>query len=61
MIKKTAIKLELHDLFVEGFLKYENFKKHWNTVKFLSKKDTDIWFNELMAYAQPEVREFYNN
>ena len=61
MLKKTAIKLELYDLFVEGFLRYEDFKKHWNSVKFLSKKDTDIWFNELMAYSEPEVRGFYNS
>ena len=61
MKMKTAIKFELYDLFVEGFLKYEDFIKYWNTVKFLSKEDTDVWFNSLMAYAQPEVREFYNN
>ena len=60
-MKKILIKAELNDLFTKGLLSYENFNKYWNTVKFLSKKDTDIWFNELMAYAQPEVREFYNN
>ena len=58
---KTAIKFELYDLFVEGFLVYEDFIKYWNTVKFLSKKDVNVWFNSLMAYAQPEVRKFYNN
>lgn len=58
MKKKTAIKLELYDLFVEGHIKYEDFKKYWNSVKFLSKKDTDIWFNELI---EPEVRVFYNS
>lgn len=58
---KTAIKFELYNLFVEGFLVYEDFNKYWNTVKFLSKKDVNVWFNSLMAYAQPEVREFYNN
>ena len=55
-MKKILIKAELNDLFTKGFLNYENFNKYWNTVKFLSKKDTDIWFNELMAYAEPEVR-----
>ena len=60
MLKKTAIKIELYNLFVEGFLRYEDFSKYWNSVKFLSKKDTDIWFNELLAYAGPEVRDFYN-
>ena len=58
---KTAIKLRLYGMFVEGFLKYEDFIKYWNTVQFLSKEDTDVWFNSLMAYVQPEVREFYNN
>ena len=61
MKMKTAIKFELYNLFVEGFLVYEDFIKYWNTVKFLSKKDVNIWFNSLMAYAQPEVRELYNN
>ena len=61
MKKKTSIKLELHDLLMEGFLKHEDFIKYWNTVKFLSKEDADVWFNSLTAYAQPEVREFYNN
>ena len=50
---KTAIRLELHNLFVEGFLVYEDFIKYWNTVQFLSKEDTDVWFNSLLAYAQP--------
>ncbi len=59
-MKKILIKAELNDLFTKGFLNYENFNKYWNTVKFLSKKDTDLWFNELMAYAGPEVRVYYN-
>lgn len=60
-MKKILIKTELYILFSKGFLKYENFDKYWNTVPFLSKKDTDIWFNALMAHEEPEVREFYNN
>ena len=59
-MKKILIKAELYDLFAKGFLKYESFNKHWNTVKFLSKEDTDVWFNALMEYAGPEVRDFYN-
>lgn len=58
---KVIIKIELYNLFVDGFLKYEDFDRYWNSVRFLSKKSTDIWFNALMAHYQPEVREFYNH
>lgn len=59
--KKSIIKESLFNLFVNEFLKYEDFYRYRNSVKFLSKKSTEIWFNALRTYDKPEVREFYNH
>ena len=62
MKKKTSIKLELHDLLMEGFLEYEDFHKYWNIVRFLSQRDTNVWYNALVNKVEfVKVREFYNN
>ena len=59
---KTAIKFELYNLFVEGFLVYEDFNKYWNIVRFLSQRDTNVWYNALVNKVEfVRVRGFYNN
>lgn len=47
-MKKTIIKKRLFDMYLDDLLKYEDLNRYWNSVKFLSERSTDIWYNALI-------------
>ena len=57
-MKKTIIRIVIHELFMEDLLHWTETKKLINQVKFLSEKDTNLWYNNLVP--SPVIREFYN-
>ena len=57
-MKKTVIRTAIHELFMEDLLHWTETKKLINQVKFLSEKDTNLWYNALVP--SPLVRDFYN-
>ena len=56
--KKTLIRIAIHELFMEDLLHWTETKRLINQVKFLSEKDTNLWYNTLTP--PPLVRDFYN-
>ena len=57
-MKKTIIRITIHELFMEDLLNWTETKKLINQVKFLSEKDTNLWYNALVP--SPITRDFYN-
>ena len=57
-MKKTLIRIAIHELFMDDLLHWTETKKLINQVKFLSEKDTNLWYNNLIP--SPLVRDFYN-
>ena len=57
-MKKTIIRIVIHELFMEDLLHWTETKKLINQVKFLSEKDTNLWYNNLVP--SHVIREFYN-
>ena len=61
-LKKTIIRVAIHELFMEDLLHWIETKKLINQVKFLSEKDTNTWYNALVYNVEfVKVREFYNH
>lgn len=64
-LKKNIIRRKIGELYLQGWLGLLTVKEYNNLlyrVRFLSKKDTDIWFNALVNNIEfVKVREFYNH
>ena len=64
-LKKNIIRRKIGELYLQGWLGLLTVKEYnnlWYRVRFLSKKDTDIWFNALVNNVEfVKVREFYNH
>ena len=64
-LKKSIIRRKIGELYLQGWLGLLTVKEYnnlWYRVRFLSKKDTDIWFNALVNNIEfVKVREFYNH
>lgn len=61
-LKKNIIKKKIEELYLQGWLGLLTTKEYNNLlyrVRFLSKKDTDVWYNAL--FNNVTVREFYNH
>ena len=63
-LKKNIIKKKIEELYLQGWLGLLLVREYNNLlyrVRFLSKRDTDIWFNALVNNVEfVRVREFYN-
>ena len=49
-IKKNIIRGKIGELYLQGWLgvlTQKEYKNLWYRVRFLSEKDTDIWYNAL--------------
>lgn len=57
-MKKTRIRVVINELFMEDLLNWTETKKLINQVKYLSEKDTNLWFNSLVPSLVD--REFYS-
>lgn len=62
-LKKNIIKKKIEELYLQGWLGLLTVKEYNNLlyrVRFLSEKDTNIWYNALFNYEEfVKVREFY--
>ena len=61
-LKKNIIKKKIEELYLEGWLGFMLVKEYNNLlyrIRFLSEKDTNIWYNAL--FNNVKVREFYNH
>ena len=64
-LKKNIIKKEIEELYLRGWLGFMLVKEYNSLlyrIRFLSEKDTNIWYNALVYNVEfVKVREFYNN
>ena len=64
-LKKNIIKKKIEELYLQGWLGLLLVKEYNNLlyrVRFLSEKDTNIWYNALFNQVEiVKVREFYNH
>ena len=64
-LKKNIIKKEIEELYLRGWLGFMLVKEYNNLlyrIRFLSEKDTNIWYNALVYNVEfVKVREFYNH
>lgn len=61
-LKKAIIKKKIEELYLQGWLGLLLVKEYNNLlyrVRFLSEKDTNLWYNAL--FESDKVREFYNH
>ena len=58
-LKKNIIKKKIEELYLEGWLGLRGYNNLLYRVRFLSEKDTNIWYNAL--FYQVEFVEFYNH
>ena len=54
-LKKNIIRGKIGELYLQGWLTAKEYDNLWYRVRFLSEKDTNIWFNALLT-----VEDFYN-
>ena len=54
-LKKNIIRRKIEELYLQGWLGALTYNNLWYRVRFLSEKDTNIWFNALLT-----VEDFYN-